>query len=222
MKLPDQVKDIIGRFVAKFPLWSMTEGPGAEEQARQWSIHLAEQIAFEVPGQGWGKKRADPGRPISKDAIAQLGEHVDPPQPGKLFAYDILTGAGTGKPGLVSDPDSIDITGQTFVSVTPTNHLGVVVEPKPKPPAPVPIQTPEQVAIADTLRGIVQRLEDIQARFDVLILSMDEQVTPPTVNLSPIIAKLDRVLTNQNRAYVGAVAMRLRLTPEEVPAKKAP
>jgi len=129
MKLPSEVKAIRGRYVAKFQLWSMPPGPEAENRARSWSVAFAEQVVFERGlGEGWGVKRADAGRPISKDTIArQVGD--------TLLVWDLLTGAGTGSPTLTPDPDSQEITGQVFVRVEPFDRIGggVVVPETPKP-----------------------------------------------------------------------------------------
>lgn len=135
MKLPKDILTIRDRYVAAFPLWVMDPGAAAEDRARQWAIGLCEQMAFERPGQGWGTKRADPGRPISKDALARLVKAGTAIAPQNLLAWDQLSGAGSGAPSLVADPDSIDISDQVFVAVTPTNHLsGQPPAPEPTPP----------------------------------------------------------------------------------------
>lgn len=118
MKLPDSVKDIRARYIGKFPIPQGPMGEEFEETARQWSIAFAEQVNFELPGQGWGMKRADPNRPISKDTIALQAN-------GRLLIWDLLNGTGTGRPQLSPDPDSEDVTGQFFVGYAGVNHLGV-------------------------------------------------------------------------------------------------
>lgn len=126
MPLPQAVKNIRARYLAKFPLPQGDPSPEQEEICRQWSIRFAEQVAFELPGQGWGVKRADPGRPIGKDSIArQLAAE------GVLLCWDLMTGAGTGRPALNDSPSSEEITGQFFETraefFKPTNHLGTPV-----------------------------------------------------------------------------------------------
>ena len=197
MQLPVGVHNIVAEFVAKYQLWSMPSGPEAEERARQWSTWLAEQLAFEFPHDGWGKKRADPGRPVSKDAIAR---QVGP----QLLAWDMLTGAGTGAPALVPNPDSQDITGQVFVPVTPTNHLGSRVPPSPPidGPVPSPIPTPPMLCRAQECRFQTAPTLTVDLSF-VLELLQEHS------------AKLDVILAKQGRAYSGAVGRRVRLTPEE-------
>ena len=116
MQLPDAVKQIRARFITAFPVPQGAPGEEFEERARQWTIRFAEQVAFDLPNQGWGMKRADPNRPISKDTISKL-------EGGRLLIWDLLTGTGTGMPRPVENPESEDITGQVFVDVQATNHL---------------------------------------------------------------------------------------------------
>lgn len=143
MQLPPDVLLTRSKYLAVYPLWTMPQGPEAEDRARAWTIGLAEQLAFSHPGQGYGCKRADPGRPISKDSIAQ------PQADGRLFAWDQLSGAGTGSPTLVQHPDSMDITGQVFVAVPAVDHLtnggSTPVPPTPEPSPVIPYT--EQYAI---------------------------------------------------------------------------
>jgi hypothetical protein len=96
---------------------------------------ICEQLAFERPQDGFGKKRADPGRPISRTR-----------SPGRSTVGSWrghARGAGTGHPALVDDPDSMDITGQVFVPVTARDHLETAPPPQPvQPPEPVqPLQS---------------------------------------------------------------------------------
>ena len=137
MTLSAAVLSTRDRYVATFPLWSMPAGPEAEDRARRWTIGLAEQIRYEH-GPSYGNKRADPGRPISKDAIAYV-PGILPWQPyEKLYAYDMLSGAGTGSPTLVPNPEGQDITGQVFVVAQPVDHLSGVPTPTPEPPPVIP------------------------------------------------------------------------------------
>lgn len=151
MQLPENVKQIRARYVARFPIPQGQPGPEIEDSVRRWAIGLAEQVAFELPGQGWGTKRADPNRPISKDGLARL---VD----GRLWIWDMVTGAGTGNGQLVDNPEATDITGQVFVEVTPGNHLGVV-------PPVVQQATP---ATSFDLSPLVAQLAEMNARLEKL------------------------------------------------------
>ena len=106
---------------------------GTDDQRRQLARMIAEQARFEL-GPTWGGKRADAGRPPSKDAVAQR-------QPdGKLFGWDLFNGA-TGAPH--ANPNSIDISKQVFIDVSPgVDHLGGAVEPPSKPPSEPPAPPP--------------------------------------------------------------------------------
>lgn len=148
MQLPESVKAIRSRYVAAFPVPQGEPGDAFEERARQWSIRFAEQVAFEIPDQGYGMKRADQGRPISKDTLARWAP------PGALLIWDLLAGTGTGKPSLVQNPSSQDVTGQTFVAVTPTNHLRAV--PAPKPPDTPGTPQPPAVDLSDILKRLAK------------------------------------------------------------------
>jgi hypothetical protein len=164
MQLPDAVKQVRTRFIAAFPVPQGAPGEEFEERARQWSIHFAEQVSFELPNQGWGMKRADPNRPISKDTIAR---QLD----GRLLIWDLLTGTGTGSPRPVDNPESEDITGQVFVQVQPTNHLQNVAAP---PAATSPgASTSGATAVAD-MAAVVDHLAAIRASLETVIREQRE------------------------------------------------
>lgn len=129
MKLPDDVKATRDRYVETFPLWVMDPGPAAEERARTWTLGFVSQVVYEHPGQGYGSKRADPGRPISKDALAQQ-------QGATLLGWDLMTGAGGGSPTLNDDPDSMNITGQVFEPIVGADVIGGAEAPGAEGPPP--------------------------------------------------------------------------------------
>ena len=178
MKLEKDVKAIRARWLSMFPLPQAFIGEAEsafEERMRRWSIGFAEQVAFEIPGQGYGVKRADPGRPIGKDTLAR-----NLPVTG-LICWDLATGAGTGHPSLNEDPDSQSIPDQFFVTdprdFLPRNHLGgPVIADSPVPdappkPVPVPIAGGPTMADINALRAalmqqerLVKELEDANER----------------------------------------------------------
>jgi len=128
MKLPSAVLATRDRYVETFPLWTMPEGPAAEDQARQWTLGLVSQIVFEH-GTTYGSKRADPNRPISKDGLAQQ-------QGATLLVWDMLSAAGTGSPSLNQNPDSQDITGQIYEHVEGRDIIGGAPDiDEPDPPS---------------------------------------------------------------------------------------
>lgn len=108
--MPETIRQSIKMLAAKYP--GLLNGN--EDERRQLMGIIAAQAAW-CCGPSWGWKRADNGRPLSKDAIAQQ-------QPdGKLYAWDCFTGA---IPRQFAGHEAIDITGQVFVPVEPKNDLG--------------------------------------------------------------------------------------------------
>ncbi len=137
MKLPDSVKAVRDAYVKKFPVPHIPPAtPDTIDDAlREWAIRLAQQVRFATKDPKWGTKRADPGRPISKDSIAFLDGTV-------LHMWDLLKGASAGNGEINDDPDSLDVpiyplpNGQTFVPVDPLDSLGST---PPPPPAGTPL-----------------------------------------------------------------------------------
>jgi hypothetical protein len=120
---------------------------------------IAQQIAFEF-GLSWGTKRADPGRPLSKDAIAL--KQFD----GTILAWDLFNGT-TRVP--FDNPSSIDISGQTFVPVQPVNHLSDVTVPD-VPPVTPPVQPDSNIQLLlAAMEVLVTRVEQLEKRLNVPI-----------------------------------------------------
>jgi hypothetical protein len=160
MQLPDDVKAIRARYVAAFPVPTGEPGPEHEERVRQWTIRFAEQVAHDLPGQGYGVKRADGGRPIGKDSLARkVGDRID--------GWDLLIGAGDGTPEIADNPAYHDLSDQVFVPVTPTNHLPVPDsgnQNKPDPGGNKPDPgTVDLSALLAQLQHIASRVDDIRA-----------------------------------------------------------
>lgn len=148
-KLPLEIRAVLARYAGIFHVPTGAPGEAFDERARQWCIRLAEQVSYEH-GPQWGVKRADPGRPISKDSLAWTNGAV-------LLSWDLLTGVGTGQPVLVSNPSKIDITGQMFQPVVARDHLGTMMPPAP-PETPAPLPPTQTVPLEDLLR-LVATLE---------------------------------------------------------------
>ena len=162
--LPDKVIATLDKFFAakcgKYDDGSLAP-PIGEDNVRNLIIDADEQVAFEFPNEGWGTKRADAGRPVSKDSLARSTG-------GKLFIWDLVSGAGTEHPTFTyKNANSQDVTGQVYIGpgdnldggrkFTPQNHLtGTVPTPNPTPtPTPTPVPTkpvvPPQNVIRDSL-----------------------------------------------------------------------
>lgn len=120
----DQHQDLLERFARKFP------PPIEDEPCRSWTVKLAEQFAHTFPSQAWGTKRADPGRPPSTDCICTQSPFV---------GYDVIITQGRPEQHLARHPEALNLTGQVFIPVVATDHVGGAVKPpKPKPPKPEP------------------------------------------------------------------------------------
>ena len=82
--------------------------------ARAWTWALAEQFAFSCPGEGWGTKQADPGRPQSTDCICTQSP---------FLGYDVIVSQGAPDQKLAYMPEAMDLTGQIYLAVSPVDHL---------------------------------------------------------------------------------------------------
>jgi hypothetical protein len=123
MQLDPRVIAIAKQFEPGLPLDNWTD-----ENRRAWTMQLIEQVVFQFPNEGWGAKRADPGRPLSKDAIALKRE-------GHIWAFDLVNGSTRRVNNSVT---GVLIDNQVFVPVTGRDHLGLAMpEPTPKPVVPV-------------------------------------------------------------------------------------
>lgn len=175
MKLSNEVKATRARYLAAFPVPRGEPGSAFEELCRRWAIRLGEQIAFEHPGQGYGVKRADKGRPIGKDSIAN-----NLIAPGRLLAWDLMTGAGTGRPTLNADPDSLDVTGQFFEDrpefFQPKNHLAATVPGGGAEPLPPPPSGPAPTDVAPLLAPVLDAMARLEQRLVVRLDSLDATV----------------------------------------------
>jgi len=121
MTLPDDVRQVIARYAAKYPV------PTASEEASQtWTHNLCRQLVFSFPGDGWCHKSAGGGRPHSKDCIAVQNA-------GRFYGWDIIINAASPAATLDLNADSQDLTGQVPEPVMPQNYL----DDGPEPPPPL-------------------------------------------------------------------------------------
>lgn len=124
---------------------------GTDDDRRQLTRTILEQMVFEMPNDGWTWKSADSGRPPSKDSLARIVN-------GRLCNYDWQNG-GTRRRSVQAGQIGEDITGQNPIPVAGINHLGDVPQPLPGPspqPVPPPVQT--------DLTPILQRLDNLYAQ----------------------------------------------------------
>lgn len=178
MQLPQDAKAARDRYVEKFPVPQGAQGDAFEEQARQWSIKLSQQVRFTTGDPRWGMKNAGGGRPTSKDTLAyDLGD-------GRIRIWDLLSGTGTGRPTLVSDPQSEEVTGQQFEPQPAVNHVGAGGPVAPPTPVPVPVPTPTPApcqfqptsltAVVDLLSRLFIELHDLKGEVEALRARIEE------------------------------------------------
>lgn len=129
MTFAPRVQEIVNRFSAQFPDLRTSKN---DDDRRALTQKIAEQVAFEL-GPRWGQKRADPGRPISKDTLAFKGDD-------QLHGWDLFNGSTREANQFPDEINPAEMREQVFVPVTPTNHFSVetppIVELPPTPPAP--------------------------------------------------------------------------------------
>jgi hypothetical protein len=160
MQLDPRVIAIAKQFEPGLPLDNWTD-----ENRRAWTMQLIEQVVFLFPDQGWGAKRADPRRPLSKDAIALQRD-------GHLWAFDLVNGSTRRVNNSVT---GIQIDNQVFVAVAGKDHLGLAQ------PDPVVQPTEPQAngggaagplvmdpAVLEGLRAIQTSIAELAARLDRL------------------------------------------------------
>lgn len=149
MKLPADVLNTRDRFIQKFP-WPLHN----EDEFREWFGRMLQQIVFEHPDEGYGWKSAD--GPPSKDVMAN-----NQVSPRRLIGWDMFTGVGTGTPIMVPSPDSMDITGQTFIPVAGWNYLGSIPNPSPIPPTNPALEI-RVTALEATVKDLQNQINNIK------------------------------------------------------------
>jgi hypothetical protein len=161
MTYPTRVQEIVDALASRHP--DLVHGD--DEQRRQLTGLIAEQVRFEL-GPNWGRKRADPGRPISVDVICTQVPFV---------GWDIQIAGGV----IAHFPDAIDLTGQVFVPVEPVDHLGVG-QPQPNPePQPVPV--PQPIDLQPLLEAVAGLLAKLEQQHQEVMAKLSEPLPLPPV-----------------------------------------
>jgi len=138
---------------------------GSDEERRSLTSFIAEQMCFEL-GSGWGTKRADANRPLSKDAIAF--RNAD----NTIEIWDWQNGTTRARQVQAGAPPTESHSRQVFVAVPPVDHLGVVGRP-PDSPGPPVLEPDDEFArlideaalrICSAIGELVDTLEKLDAR----------------------------------------------------------
>ena len=170
MNLPTGVLDLINKvYAANMQLATTDDGQ------RQLAKIIAEQVRFTTRDEGWGVKSSSPSNPQGPSQLA-----YNNPQ-GKLYCWRWLDGQNAGKPnGVLDNPIFLDITGQNFIPVVPTDHLGTTASPPQQPTNPL---GPSQIDLLSELKNINDEIGDIKKLLEVLGLEID-QIRDETIVLS--------------------------------------
>jgi hypothetical protein len=198
---PVRGAQIIDTLAPRYPGGTLS---GTDDQRRDLTRAIIEQMVYEMPADGWTWKSADPGRPPSKDSIARLVG-------GRLCNYDWQSG-GTRlrqvQPGQPGD----DITGQNPIPVAGVNHLAdappVVVPPVVVPPYQPPVYT--------DLGPVYQRLDAMSAQAERMFADLTARDAARAAQIQAVDVRLEKhdtepgwlkkVMTNSN-TYVAVLGV---------------
>jgi len=98
--------------------------PDTDEESRQWTHMLAEQMAYSFPTEGWDTRALAATGPTARCHCAQVS----------LRWFDIVNNAGSEAAELNLDAESIDLTTpfmQEYEKVDPVNYFDDEPEPPP-------------------------------------------------------------------------------------------
>lgn len=176
MQIPFNAKSIITQMYNRFAVI-----PWKDDDARRiWTLKTAEQLAFSDSTNPWGTKKAGKDRPQSKDCVC-----FEEP----FIGWDILNGT-TGK---LQFSESIDLTGQVFISVRPFNHLGIV-NPPPDPPDNNDMEEKLNLILAGQAK-LMNELETIKL-VGLEIISLLKQDSPVSIRL-PVLGNANGIVSGK-------------------------
>lgn len=138
---------------------------GTDDERRALTRQIIEQLVCEFPNDGYGGKSADPGRPFSKDAIAQTIS-------GRFIAWDWQNGASRRPQVPIG---FTDITGQNPIPVGCINHLNGG-----------PVSTPVNVdnsSLDDAIAVLTAEQRAFRASLNEQIAKLAAEVTATHISL---------------------------------------
>lgn len=194
MLMPTPLYHLLTWWARQFPVPQGLPGEAHEDACRQWTTRFAQQAVFQFPSASYGAKRATPDRPLSKDVIAL---HGDP-----LIGWDVLIGAGTGRPVIPGAPqESLDLTGQWFESVAAQDYLRLFppnIDPGPVGPAPPTTDPPspptppcDECSLLQTMVEALVGLRDDLGVVKSELASANEQRQVIIAELARIFSRLE-------------------------------
>jgi hypothetical protein len=158
-------------------------------------------LAFSVPGRGYGMKRADAGRPISKDTLAQdIGG-------GRIRIWDLLNGVGTGRP-----TQATDHIGAGAPQPTPDPRPGAVPDQRPAVPDQRPGAVPDQRPPAVPATGgsdILRYIDNLEANQLAMIAAVNSladalrklQPGNVSIDVQPVVAQIDLLRQDVQKGF---------------------
>ena len=178
--VPDRVQIIVETLHARHPQLAL----GGDDDRRQLTRTIIEQVVWEFPADGWGWKSADPTRPPSKDALAR--------RTPDLIGCDWQHGE-TRQPNrpVTCHP----IPGQVFIPVAGINHLG---SSPPTPPPPIP---PIPPAVDDVLALLRQTRGEDGAQQERIYADLKASIADSTHQLITEVRASHAVLSEQLRRH---------------------
>lgn len=164
---PQHAADVIDAFLAKPHYAELAKG--TDDQRRELTVSIIEQLAFDEPRTGWCWKSADPGRPPSKDGIALQ-------QDSRLYCFDWQSGSSRGRQVQVGQPAE-DITGQNAIPVEPHNWLGTEEPPKTDEALAARVTALEQqlLQVVDVAKSLNRSVGQLTNALDTIVAELHRQ-----------------------------------------------
>lgn len=175
-----------------------------EDAQRELQGQLCETIRARH-GSHYGWKRADAGRPPSKDALALQED-------GRLYCWDCVVASGGPDPRVnVSEGmEALDITEQVFIPVNAVDHLAgsVPVDPGPTDPPP-PDPQPSDATVPDLLERQLETQRMVVVLLSQINEKLDAIAARPAAgggDMGQVVAKIDDLQRDVQAMHTGVVA----------------
>lgn len=177
MTWPNRVQEIVQTLYSQH----IDLANGDDDQRRQLTLWIAEQVRFELGAQ-WGTKRADGGRPLSKDSISLQAV-------SGFYNFDWQNGS-TRQPN--NFPEGVLIGDQVFVPVAAINHLNVgttLPEPPVVVPPTLPLTTVDMSAVLQAIGALGKQVDSLAVKVEGLALKLNSAAQDIT-DIKPLIVEL--------------------------------
>lgn len=174
-------------------LYNPALAQGTDDQRRELTRTFIEQLVFEFPNAGYVWKSADPGRPPSKDSIAQMVG-------GRLCNWDWQNGQSRQR-SVVAGQIGDDITGQNPILVPGINHLSGAPNPTP---GPTPNPTPSPAPAAVDLSQVYLKLDNLYAQAERIFAAQEAEAAEDRAKAAAHQALLEQHVA-ETRSFFGTI-----------------